>query len=316
MPTREPIVNTLIPKEAPKPIPERVAVTRDPRAKQRTGVGSTVNAHQEITVETAPAAVSAPAAESVTLSPKDSALARKEQAFRQRELALKQSEESHAADLASAKEYAELKVKLSAKDFSAAEKLGMNYEEYTKYLLDKQAGDDPQAQKLKALEDEIQALKKGQEENIENQYEATVSEYRKELAAVVETKPEFLKVKKFEDVDSTGKTFTGLDVALQLILDTWEQDGEEVTVEQALADTELFIRERAKKMAALIEEPKPVEQERNLPPPKRGVSTLTNQMQPSGSEQKVEKPLHLFSEAERYAEARRRALAKRQPKGT
>jgi len=312
MPTHEPVVNTIIPKAPEKEIPVRVVSTRPPGPKVQQKPPVAENGNQTIPNETVQVADSTAAAESVKLSPQLSALARKEQAFRQRELALKQKEESQAEDLKLAQEFKELKAKLSAKDFSQAEQLGLNYDEYVKYKIDQANGEDPNLQKFKTLEDEIQKMKKTQEESDKQAFEETVSAYKKEIFTAVETDPKFLKVKRFEDQDSEGKTFTGMDVALNLILDAWEKDNEEMTVQQALVDTEMFITERAKKMAALIEEPKPAVEERRLPPPKPGVRTLTNQMQPTAVEAKPAVPLSKLPDAERYAEARRRALARRQ----
>lgn len=312
MPTREAIVDSVIPKDVPKPIPVRTISTRafKPAPKIENG-------NQEGTVRTDPVAASTTPEESVRLSPQLSALARKEQAFRQRELALKQREKDLEAKLADAEQYGQLKTSFAAKDYSKAEELGMTYEEHTQFLLEKQAGEDPQTQKFKALEAEIQSLKKGQEEKATQEYEETVSAYRKELTTALEATPEFSKLKSFKETGADGKEFSAVDVALQYILDSWEEDNEEITVEQALKDTKLLFAERAKKYASLIEASEVVSDEpRKLPPPKSGVRTLTNQMQPQGNTVEPQKSLQHLSESERYAEARRRVLARRNQQGT
>lgn len=306
MPTREPIVNNLIPREIEKPIPVRTISTR-------TGPRPFIN--QETPNVGVSTADSVPTAESVKLSPQISALARKEQAFRQREQAVKEREKALDARLADADQYSQLKAKISAKDYSAAEELGLTYEEYTKYLLDKQSGENPEDLRFKAMEDEIQALKKSKEESAAQEYEDTVAEYHKELKTLADSDPQFSKVKKFKETDSEGKEVTGIDVALKLILDSWEEDGTEVTIEQALKDTELFFNEQATKWSALRDEPKEEQSAKTLPPPKIGSKTLTQQMQATGIEKKPAKSLQYLSESERYAEARRRVLERRQLEG-
>ena len=298
MPIQEAIVNTMLPKEVEKPIPVRTVSTRTvPRQ----------NLNQTNTSVGDPAVASATPAESVRLSPQLSALARKEQAFRQREQALKEREKAFEARTSDADKYSQLKTKLGAKDYSEAEELGLSYEEYTKYLLDKQAGEDPQTQRFKQLEDEIQALKKSKEESAAQEYEETVAAYKTEIAKLVETSPDFPKVKKAKREDAV----------LQLILDSWEADGTEMTVEQASKDVELFLGEEAKKWASLIEEPEqsPGVPNRVLPPPRPGSMTLTQQMQPPSGKREPAKSLQHLSESERYAEARRRVLERRQLEG-
>lgn len=297
MPIHEAIVDSIIPREVEKPIPVRTVTTR---------IGSKpINIKQDGTLVKEPAAVSAIPEESVRLSPQLSALARKEQVHRQREHALKEREKAFETRLAEADKYSQLKTKLSSKDYSAAEELGLTYDEYTKYLIEKQSGEDPQALKFKSLEDEIQALKKSKEESAAQEYEETVAEYKKEIAKLIENSPDFPKLKKAKKEDAV----------LQLILDSWEEDGEELTVEQASKDVELYLGEEAKKWASLIEEPAQSVEARPLPPPKVGSRTLTQQMQPSGIEKKPAKSYQHMSESERYAEARRRVMERRQQQG-
>ena len=322
MPTREPIADLIIPREPVKEIPTRVAITRDPKlapkvvANTQNQAASQTNPNQAATSGNSQAADSAASAESVQLDPKASALARKEQAFRQREQALKQREKDLEAKLAKADQFDQFQTKISANDFSEVEKLGGNYEGYTKYLLEKQAGEDPTSQKFKALETELQDLKKRQEESSAEAFDETVRAYRTELTTFIDSNPDLSTVKKFKDTDHEGKEFTGVDVALQFILDSWKEDQEEVTVAEAAKLTKQFLAEKAKQWASLVDEPKQVDEAKPLPPPKPGVKTLTNQMQPTGNAQAPQKSLQHLSESERYAEARRRVLARRQQQGT
>lgn len=308
MPTREPIADTMLPKEVEKPIPTRVVVTRAPLRK------APQNLNQPSTSVETQAADSATPAESVRLSPQLSALARKEQAYRQREQALKEREKALEGKLAEADKYSQLRTKLTEKDYSAAEELGLTYEEYTKYLLDRQAGEDPESERYKKLEDEIQVLKKGQEEKAEQEYEETVADYRRELSLMAKAEPQFAKVISFSDADGEGKEFTGVDIALQYIIDSWNEDETELTVEEALKDTLMFLEERAQKWSKLIGEPAKAE-EVQLPPPKVGSRTLNQQMQPSGIERRPQKSLQHLPDNERYLEARRRVLERRQQGG-
>lgn len=309
MPTKEPISDSLIPqKDAPDPIPVRVVSTKSPSPKIKVQEpAESTNGNQATTVVDASVADSTTPEASVKLSSQVSAIARKEQAFRQREAELKRREQEQAEELQLAREYRELKGKLSAKDYSAAEKLGMNYEEYTQYLLSKQDGENPQAQAFQKLNSEVEGLKKSLEEKAQGEFDATVAEYRKEIASSVESNPEFSSIKGIKGAQ---------EAVLQFILDSWEEDGLEMSVEEACKEVENELVERAKAFSSLPKlKPAQAVEERKLPPPKAGVKTLTNQMLPSGGEPKPTKPLHLMSDAERYAEARRRVLERRQPKG-
>lgn len=296
MPTREAIVNTLLPQQVEKPIPTRT-VSTGYKAKPQ-------NTDQPTTIRSDPAAAPATTEESVKLSPQLSALARKEQAFRQREQALKDREKQVAEDLELAKKYKELKEKLSAKDFSEAEALGLNYEEYTKYSVDKLNGEDPNQAALKKLTDEIEALKKSQEESATQSFDDTVKEYKKEISSLTASNPEFQSLKgKYEEH------------ILQNILDSWETDGEEVTIAQSAKDVLAHLKAEKEELDSLFKAPEKaqevVEEKQSLPPPKPGLKTLTQQIT-TGSEKRPYKSLQHLSESERYAEARRRVLERRE----
>jgi len=295
MPTREAIVDNIIPHQAEKPIPVRTVSTRSQRPTEIAGQPITNNS---------PAAESAPVTEeSVRLSPQLSALARKEQAFRQREQALKEREKSIEAKLANAEKFEALKAKMSSKDFSEAEALGLSYEDYTKYVLEKQGGEDPLQAKISALEAKLESIEKGTEESAANQFEETVAEYKKEISKLVSDNPEYSSIKELKREDAV----------LQVILDAFEADGEELTVNEAAQQVEDYLVEYGKRFTSLPKFKTEVEpEERVLPRPVVG-KTLTNDMT-VGSEKRPLKSLQFLSEAERYAEARRRVL-ERQEKG-
>lgn len=302
MPTQEAIVDNIIPKQVEKPIPVRTVSTK------AMSLASKI-AGQPITNNSL-VAESATPEESVRLAPQLTAIARKEQAFRQREQALKEREKQIEARLAEADKFDNLKAKMSSKDFSEAEALGLSYEEYTKYILDKQTDENPQDIKLKALEAEIAALKKGSEESAASQYEETIAEYRKEIGKSLLNNPEFSSVKNLESINGVK----GEDAVMQLILDSFEQDDVELSVDDACKQIEDYVTDFGKKFNALpkfktesqeVEIPK-----KELPRPMVG-KTLTNDMT-AGSDKRPFKSLQHLSENERYAEARRRVLERRQ----
>jgi hypothetical protein len=303
MPTHETIAAPIAPQQIEKPIPVRTVTTRSRPVESKS-------AGQPLTTNS-PAAESATPVESVRLSAQVTAIARKEQAYRERELALKEREKAIEAKLAGADQFEQLKAKMSAKDFSEAEALGLNYEEYTKYILEKQGGEDPIQAELKALRAEIAAQKQSQEESAANQYEETVAEYKKEIGKAVASDPEFSSIKELEGI--TG--VKGEDAVLQLILDAFNEDNEELSVADACQQIEDYVVGFGKKFSALSKL-KPREEEaapeRTLPRPVVG-KTLTNDMTVN-SEKRPFKSLQYLSEAERYAEARRRVM-ERQQKG-
>ncbi len=306
MPIREAIVDSVIPHKVEAPIPVRTVSTRSPRP---TPPGETVRDQADTLRDKVVGADSPASADSVRLSPQLSALARKEQAYRQREQALKAREKEIESKLADAEKFSQLKAKISSKDYSEAEALGLDYEGYTKYLLDKQNGEKPENLAFKALEDRVSALSKSQEETATAQFEATVSEYRKEISTFVDANAEFSGLKKPENQKAV----------LQLILDTFEKDGEELTIEQAAKDVKAYLAAQAKELEIFLEKkPEPaVEEKRALPPPsKSGLKTLTQQVTAGASAAPL-KSLQHMTESERYVEARRRALAKMEAqKGT
>ncbi len=323
-PTHEAVVDSVVPKQVEKPIPTRTVSTRfSPRPTEIAGQPITNNS---------PAAESATLpAESVRLSAQVSAIARKEQAYRQREQALKEREKAIEAKLLDADKFGQLKEKISAKDFSEAEALGLNYEEYTKYVLNKEGGEDPKEARIRALEERLAAKEKDEETSAANQYEETVNEYRNEVERLVSENPDFSTVKGIEG---------GSESVLQLVLDVFEDqdkdeegkfwyaklfmDGEKSisttqTINRAAQVVEDKLMERGKiytslpKFKTTNEEAKPQEvEQRMLPRPMVG-RTLTNDMTVN-SEKRPLKSLQHLSESERYAEARRRVVERREGK--
>lgn len=283
------------------PIRTQTVVTREPKREYIPR-----NVDQAPPVKAQPAAESAPTAESVKLSPQLSALARKEREVREREHAIKLKEKEIEDRLNGSKQFDDIKSSIQAKDFSKAEELGLSYEDYTQYLLQKQQTEDPQSQALKEIKAEIDSIKKGQEESAAKQYEATVAEYKEEISSLVDKDERFRSIKKLDRQDAV----------LQLILDSWEEDGSELSIEEAAKDVENYLVEHAKKMAALLETPgtetASLPQKATLPPPRVTSKTLTQNIAAVGTEPIRHKSLHQMSDHERYAEAFRRVMARKE----
>lgn len=236
--------------------------------------------------------------ESVALSPKISAIARKEAAQRQREQALLQREKSLEAKLANAEKYEKLQAKIASKDYSAADELGLSYEEYTNYLLNKQAGEKPEEQRFRQVEEKLSQFEKAQEEKVNREYEVNQSLWKKEISKVIAENDAFLNIRELKAEDKV----------LQHINDSFDQDDVELTVEEAAKDIEEYLDEYANKIASLSKVKGKFNEAKTLGPPRSQPKTITNQMAPSSTKQ-TSKPFHLMSESEQIAEAYRRVQA-------
>ncbi len=254
---------------------------------------------QEITTE----AVAEPPAteESVKLSPKISAIARKEQATRRREMQIAQKERELADKLAKAEKFEQLQAKIAAKDYSAADELGIAYEEYAQYLINKQAESDPAEERYRTIEERLQAQEKALEENTVKEYQQNQALWRGEIAKVVAEDERFSTIKEL-----------GMEEAvLRHVNDSFDEDDVELSVEQACQEIEDALVERAEKFAAVSK----VKQKFQEPPkalgaPKASTKTLTQSMTVT-SQKPSTKPFHLMSEIEQWNEAARRVQAAR-----
>ncbi len=329
----------------PRPDLSRTAVTSDSyRAPHRTlqantksikdmvtrpggdgGAPSTTEITPEATPEVANVAKNGPivtteetqSPAAVTLSPQLTALARKEQAFRKQEQAFKAKQEEFKASQAAfeAKQaeyasYAKLKESLTSKDYSVLDELGVSYEEWTNYLLQKGEGANPENQEFKAIKDELKSIKDKQTESETKQkeaetkqYEAIVNQYRNEIKSLVASDPSFETVKELNAEEHV----------LQHILDTFHEDGEALSVSDAAQEVEEKLLEDALQMARLKkvqEKIKPVEaaaaepQKKTLPPPsasKQAIRTLTQDVAPVST--KTYPQFQHLSPKERIAQA-------------
>lgn len=280
-------------------LPSREFVGYDPKGTTSvTGSPLTPTAapKQEPAAEETPT----PSEESVTLSPKATAQARREQAFRDRERALKQREQDLSAKLSESDRFEQIKAKLAAKDFSAAEELGITYEEFTNHLLAKQAKSDPQEERFSKLQQELESVKKSQEEQTVKEYEANQSLWKQVIAKTVKESDEF----------STIRELGAEDIVLQHVNDSFEEDGIELSVEDAAKEIEEALLARAEKFAAVSKVQSKLAKPA-LGAPKQGAKTITQNMTVT-SQKPVTKPFHMLSESEQIAEAIRRVQAAKQ----
>jgi hypothetical protein len=274
-------------------LPSKEFIGYDPKGTT-TITGSPIqrpeNPKQEITnEESAPVSTE----ETVALSPKISALARKEQAQRQRELKLKQREQDLADKLAKAEKYDQLRSKLENKDYSAADELGMTYEEYTNYLLKKQESADPKEERYLKVEKELEAIKKQQEERETREYQANQSLWKQEISRVVTDNEEFSIIKELKAEGAV----------LKHINDSFDEDDIELSAEQAAKEVAEFLKKRAEKFANALN---PKKEAKVLGPPKASSPKTITQNMTVTSKTPSSKPFHLMSESEQIAEAYRR----------
>ena len=297
------ITNPTGPKEFDLPVREFTGY--DPKGTT-TITGSQIerpnapNPKQDTTTEQV--AESPAGEESVKLSPQISAIARKEQAQRRREQALAQREREFEAKLADAEKYSQLKSKIAVKDYSAADELGLTYDEYTQYLVDKQASVNPEEQRYKTLEERQTALEKAQEEQTVKEFQHNQSLWKAEIAKVVAENEAF----------STIKELGMEDAVLRHVNDSFDEDDVELTVEQAAKEIEDALVQRAEKFASVTKiKNRSQEPQKALGAPKTSPKTITQSMTTT-SQKQASKPFHLLSESEQIAEAIRRVQAMKQ----
>lgn len=256
---------------------------------------------QPDTTETPKAEEKKPTEDAVRLSPQVAALARKEQRFRQQQQALEKDRATLASEKAELAQLRDLKAKLDAKDYSGLEGV-VDYNDYSQYQIDKLNGSDPTQDALRAIQAKVDGIEKQSQAQVKRQFEAAVQERRIATEQLVDKSDQFPRIKKAKAHEAV----------VQHILDTWEQDSKELSVEDAAKEVEEVLLEKAKQWAALLEEEKkaPIEETKaTLPPLKPGLKTLTNQVT-TGDVKRPQRPLQHMSDSERWAEARRRAEEK------
>jgi len=245
-----------------------------------------------------PATVGEQIQEELQLSPKLSAIARKEQAQRAKEKAFAEKERSFTERLADADRYQALKEKIAKEDYTGLEELGVKYDGYVKHEINKENSKDPTVQRIKELEERIEALTKGQEEKEVSDYEMNQSLWKNEIKKAVDENPEF----------STIKDLGAYDIVLQHVNDSFEEDGVELTVDQAAKEIEEALVAKAEKFASVTKLKNKAPDAKVLGAPKPKVQTITQNLTTTPQAQKS-RPFHLMSESEQLAEAIRRVQA-------
>lgn len=249
--------------------------------------------------------------ETVRLSPAAAAMARKEYAFRMKEQAVKTRETALAAREAEISQLKAVKAKLEAKDYSSLEEMGVDYNEYSEYQLNKLNGTDPTQEALKRLEGKLSDLEKNNQDQVTKQFEAAVNERKLATKQLLESE----KSAAYPRIKKIGPE--GEKAIVHHILETWEHDTEELSIEQAAKEVEEILTEKARKWAALLQEetaPAVTEDKKQLPPMKPALRTLTNQVT-AGDLKRPTKSYQHMSDTERWAEARKRAEEKLQQSG-
>ncbi len=244
------------------------------------------------------------AEDTVRLSPQMAALARKEQRFRQQQQSFEKERAEIAAERAEIAELKALKQKLAAKDYSGLEGL-VDYNDYSQYQVNRLNGSDPVQEEIRKLNGKISEIEKNSQETVNKQYEAAVQERRIAAQELVNKGTEFPRIKKANAHEAVVKH----------IMDTWEHDSKELSVEQAAKEVEEVLVEKARQWAKLLEDENAApasEEKKPLPSLKPGLKTLTNQVTTQGELKRPVKSLQHMSDQERWAEARRRAEEKLQ----
>lgn len=219
-------------------------------------------------------------------------LARKEKALRAK--ALQQEQSLKAKEAAIAAKEAELRAKeqeyqskyipkdkLTNDTLNALAEAGLTYDQITELMLNQQ---NPQKMqeiqlnkkleaKIQELEDKISKTQKSAEEQQTQAYKQAVNQIRNETKSLVEADP------TFETIKATGS----IDDVVQLIEETFKQEGVLLSVEDAAREVEEYLVEEAMKIAKLnkIQQrlapaPKPAEPKQEPPKQQQTLKTLTN----------------------------------------
>lgn len=299
--TKEAISDTPAPAKLPDVMREERVL--DPyRARTPKSAPVTPSVGQNNAIEKDPAAPAAPSAtEALTLSPQVAALAKRDQKVRHAEQKLRADQAAFESEKAELARLRGVEQKLKSKDFSALDEL-VDYNEFSQYQIDKLNGQDPIKDEIKRLNDRIEALSKGREEDNSRLFEAAVADRRSAVKALVDSNPEYASIKKL-----------GLEEAVvHHILDTWENDSIELSPEEAAKEVREEVLARAKKFSEVLtpDAPAPepqVDQRKPLPSAQKPtLKTITNNI--TTSEPSISKRSYQgMNDEQRWAEARKRA---------
>ena len=191
----------------------------------------------------APVVEAKPEVKDEPLSPKFAALARQQKEIRRQQLELKAKEEAlKAKELEYQTKYIP-KDKLKTDPYAVLEEEGIPYDQIVNSALSQ----DPQAKALRALEQKIKAMeaqeqKKAEEArlNQEKQYEQAVNKVRTDVKLFLDKSNEFEIVKGTEE---------GPEAVVELIKSNFEETGNVMSIEEAVAQVEKYYLDEAMKLA-------------------------------------------------------------------
>jgi hypothetical protein len=279
----------VVPQSSPTLREERVV---DPYAvipTRLSGQPDTIKGTEDKTVDT------------VRLSPQVALLARREQKFRQQQQALERDRATLAAEKQEIAQFRAMKEKLDAKDYSGLDGL-VDYNDYSQFQVNRLNGANPVDDEIKRLNGKISDIEKNTQLNIERQFEAAVQERRIATSELVDKTDNFPRIKRAKAQEAV----------VQHILQTWEHDSKELTIEQAAKEVEDILLEKATQWASLLQNEEQEPPKKQLPPLKQGLRTLTNQVTAGDVSKRPRISLQHLSESDRWNEARRRAEEKLQ----
>jgi hypothetical protein len=194
----------------------------------------------------------APIAEDGQLSPKFAALAKKERFLRSkyaskdselkaREEALKAKEAEYSTSYLSKSALAE---KAKVDPLGVLGEMGLTPDEFTQYLLNS----SPQDTLIRKLQSEVQELRETQnktlskfDEQQKKAYDQAVSQIRNDTKLLIDSDQSYELIKETDSVEAV----------VQLIEETFKEEGKLMSVEQAAVEVENYLLEKSSKLAQL-----------------------------------------------------------------
>lgn len=174
------------------------------------------------------------------------------------------------------------KNRLTEDPLSVLNEAGISYDKLTEMLLSQPNADDPAIKtllnKIKAIEDRQEQASKQAAEQTQKQYEQALNQIRNEVKLVVDSASEFETIKEMGMQDAV----------VELIEQTFTNEGYLMDIEKAAQEVENHLLEEAYKMAQLkkVQSRLQPKQEQNSPAPASKqnqapgpIKTLTNSMQ-------------------------------------
>lgn len=236
--------------------PEEVGAVKTATSNNSPSIEATTQSQTEIPVETKSEAK--PETKAPELSEQHAALIRREKALRAqakkqeqdlrtRQDALKAKEQELAAR---DKQYEGYISRQQLKDstLQALAEAGVSYDEVVQQVLNQTPKDPRVEASLNELKNEIKALrqqnedfKKGQQESQSQQYQAAVKQIRTDVRSLITQDPTYETIKATNSVNDV----------VELITQTYDKDGVLMTVEEAALEVENYLVEEATKLAKI-----------------------------------------------------------------